>query len=62
MEIKLTTRPALRNMARLEANADLVDADRRFLVCQRSDFIESGARVVCDLEGLVDHLDISTTG
>ena len=59
MEIKLTTRPALRDMARLEANADLVDADRRFLVCQRSDFIESGARVVCDLEGLVGHLETS---
>ena len=57
MEIKLTTRPALRDMARLEANADLVGADRRLLVCQRSDFIESGARVICDLEGLVAHIE-----
>ena len=57
MEIKLTTRPALRDMARLEANADLVGADRRFLVCQHSDFIESGARVICDLEGLVRHME-----
>ena len=57
MEIKLTTRPALRDMARLETNADLVSAERRFLVCQRSDFIESGARVICDLEGLVGHIE-----
>ena len=62
MEIKLTTRPALGDMARLEANADLVGADRRFLVCQRSDFIESGARVICDLEGLVGHIEKSTAG
>ena len=62
MEIKLTTRPALRDMARLEANADLVGADRRFLVCQRSDFIESGARVICDLEGLVGHIEQSAAG
>ena len=57
MEIKLTTRPAFSHMARLEANADLVDADRRFLVCQRSDFIESGARIICDLESLIGYLE-----
>ncbi len=62
MEIKLTTQPALGDMARLEANADLVGADRRFLVCQRSDFMESGARVICDLEGLVGHLEQPTPG
>ncbi len=62
MEIKLTTRPAPGDMARLEANADLVSADRRFLVCQRSDFIEGGARIICDLEGLVDHIEQSATG
>ena len=62
MEIKLTTRPALGDLARLEANADLVGADRRFLVCQRSDFIESGARVICDLEGLLGRLEKSTVG
>ena len=62
MEIKLTTRPALRDMARLEANADLVGADRRFLVCQRSDFIESGARIVCDLEGLLSRIEQSAAG
>ena len=57
MEIKLTTRPALQDMARLEANADLVNADRRFLVCQRTEIVESGARIICDLEGLVGYIE-----
>lgn len=57
MEIKLTTRPAFADMARLEANADLVNADRRFLVCQRAEFVQSGARVICDLEGLVGYIE-----
>lgn len=56
MEIKLTTRPALADMARLEANAGLVNADRRFLVCQRSEFVESGSRIICDLEGLLGYI------
>ena len=49
-------------MARLEANADLVEADRRYLVCRRNDFIESGARVIRDLEGLAGDLETSTAG
>ena len=57
IEIKLTTRPAFADMARLEANADLVDADRRFLVCQRSELVESGSRIICDLEGFVGYIE-----
>lgn len=30
------------------------DADRRFLVCQRSERMESGTQVVCDLAGLLE--------
>ena len=56
MEIELTTRPTLGQMSQFEATADLVDADRQFLVCQRSDFIESGARIICDLESLLDYI------
>ena len=44
-------------MARLDANADLVGADRRFLVCQRNEFVESGPRILCNLEGLVGHIE-----
>ena len=56
MEIKLTTGPAPADMARLDANADLVNANRRFLVCQCSEFLESDDRIVCDLEGLLGHI------
>ena len=34
LEIKLTTRPGPEDLARLNANTDLVGAHRRFLVCQ----------------------------
>ena len=57
LEIKLTTRPGPNDMARLDANADLVGADRRFLVSQRDEFVESGPRILCNLEGLVAHVE-----
>ncbi len=57
MEIKLTTHPTLHDMTRLQANADLVGAGRRFLVCQRSDFIESGNRILCGLEDLLNRIE-----
>ena len=53
LEIKLTTHPGPNDMKRLNATADLIGADRRFLVCQRSEFLQSGPQVVCDLEGLI---------
>ena len=56
-EIKLTTQPRQGDLARLNANADLIGAGRRFLVCQRSDCIETGAQVVCDLGGLVEYVE-----
>ena len=54
LEIKLTTRPSPQNLARLNANADLVGADRRFLVCRHSERMENGTQVVCDLAGLME--------
>ncbi len=57
LEIKLTTRPNPDDMKRLNANAALVGADRRFLVCQHSDFLQSGAQVLCDLDGLIAHIE-----
>ena len=57
LEIKLTTRPRPGDLARLNANADLVGADRRFLVCQRSDRIENGSQVICDLDGLIGYIE-----
>ena len=30
---------------------------RRFLVCRRSDRMEAGSQVVCDLGGLVEYIE-----
>ena len=57
LEIKLTTQPRRGDLARLNATADLVGANRRFLICQRSDRIESGPQVVCDLGGLMEYIE-----
>ncbi len=57
LEIKLTTRPGPEDLARLNANADLVGAHRRFLVCQGREYLEQGPQVVCDLEGMLARID-----
>ena len=57
LEIKLTARPRQGDLARLNANADLAGADRRFLICQRSDRIKNGSQVVCDLVGLMEYIE-----
>lgn len=57
LEIKLTARPSLDDMARLDATADLVRADRRFLVCQFGDFIESDSRIICNIQNLIDFIE-----
>ena len=56
LEIKLTARPKPDDLSRLNANADLVDAGRRFLVCRQSELIENGNQIVCDLDGLIEHI------
>ena len=61
LEMKLTARPRPQDVARLNANADLIDADRRFLVCQQCEFLESGPRIVCDLGGLIAYIERSAS-
>ena len=56
IESKLTTNPRGSDLKRLDANADLVGARRRFLVCRESDFIEGPTSTICDLDGLVRHI------
>jgi len=51
IEAKLTTQPEIRSMARLDAIADLVGANKRFLICRTSETIKAGSRIVCDLDG-----------
>ena len=59
VEIELTTHPKPGQMERLAKVADMVGADRRFLVCQQCGFAESGNRILCDLDGLVDYIERS---
>ena len=54
LEIKLTTRARPDDMAKLNANADLVGADRRLLVCQRCERMENERQVACDVAGLAE--------
>lgn len=56
IEIKLTSRPSRDDLASLNRNADLIEADRRFLVCRQSDLVQSGGQTVCDLEGMLEYL------
>jgi len=56
-EIKLTARPSTNDMAQLNAKADLVQADKRFLVCQRTEFVDGGAAVLCDLKSLIRYIE-----
>ena len=56
IESKLTTNPRHGDVNRLVANAGLVDADRCFLVCRRSEFIEGQSATVCDLDGFVSYI------
>ena len=53
VEIKLTTNPGRSDMARLNAAADLIEADRRFLVTRRSGAITGAKQTACDLDGMI---------
>lgn len=53
IEVKLTSRPGRDDLAALNANADLIDADKRFLVCRRAEYITSGNQVICDLDRML---------
>lgn len=53
VEVKLTTRPSPSHMARLDAGADLIDADRRFLITRRPGTSGTRARTISDLPGMV---------
>ena len=57
MEVKLTTQPSPGDMDRLNANADLIGADKRILVSQRSEFAGGGSRISCDLASLLSYIE-----
>lgn len=53
VEAKLTTRPSRGHLARLNECADLIGADRRFLVTRQPGIIRSGDQTLCDLPSMV---------
>ena len=53
VEAKLTTRPTRGHMARLNECADLIGANRRFLVSRLPGVTQSGDQTVCDLPSMV---------
>jgi len=57
VEIKLTANPAPQDMERLSRIADLIDADRRFLVSQVRDTVETERRISCNLPWLLEHIE-----
>ncbi len=57
VEIKLTSNPSPSDMARLNSNADLIGADKRFLVCMCSEDIVSGNQVICNMDGIVTFIE-----
>ena len=60
LEIKLTTRPGPDDLKRLNAAADLIAADRRFLICRRSPWLARDHQVVCDLDGFISFIETGT--
>ena len=53
IEIKLTTNPARSVMTRLNETADMIDADRRFLVTRRPGTLGNNVTAACDLDGII---------
>ena len=53
IEIKLTTNPSRAIMTRLNKTADMIGADRRFLVTRRPGTIGNSITVACDLDGII---------
>ena len=53
IEVKLTTRPNRAQMNRLNNTADLIGADRRFLVTRQPEMISNQTQTACNLTGMI---------
>ncbi|MFC1529645.1 ATP-binding protein [Gemmatimonadota bacterium] len=56
VEVKLSSAPAMQDMARLDAAADMIGATRRFLVSQTTRSSGNELRTSCNLETFLQHL------
>ena len=57
IEIKLTTQPSPADMHKLNKTADLIGADKRFLVSQHKDFVGAESQISTNLPGLIDYIE-----
>lgn len=55
--IKLTTQPSPTDMRKLNKIADLIGADKRFLVSQHKEFIDAGAQISTNLPDLIRYIE-----
>ncbi len=56
VEVKLTTHPQPQDLARLNRQADMIGAEKRFLVSQTREPVVSGPQASCDLPTLLREL------
>ena len=56
VEVKLTSSPSSENMRRLNRTADLIKANRRFLVSRTSRAVGDADLVSCNLDAFLSHL------
>ena len=54
IEIKLTSQPYASDLKKLNENADLVDADKRVLLCSAPETIENPTQMICGLEAFLE--------
>jgi len=57
IEIKLTTQPSPADMRKLNKTADLIGADKRILVSQHKQTIESGSQMSTNLDDLIRYIE-----
>ncbi len=59
VEIKLTSSPSVSDVEKLNRHADLIKADRRFLVSRATPRVSGGKVVLCDLKTLANEIESS---
>lgn len=62
VEIKLSSSPSSRDMSRLNQAADMIAADRRFLISETRQIVDDGSRVSCNLEWILETLQPARPG
>ena len=55
-EIKLTSNPSLNDLERLNGVADLIDANKRILLCQTTETISDNDQMICNLDTFLNSI------